>query len=92
MRSLRPLLVLVTLTLSACVTAQLYDKETLNVVSTRCGLALGQVFQDESEKRLLFVMGPTVSDLQKACIYRWARRNGLKPVVFDTIVFDEGGG
>lgn len=77
------------LALSACVTAQFHDKETLNAVGQQCGLALGQVFQDESEKRLLFVMGPEISDVQKACIYRWARRNGLKPVVFDNITFQE---
>ena len=78
------------LTLSACVTpAQFYDKETLNIVSERCGLALGQVFQDESEKRLLFVMGPKINDQQRACVFQWARRNGLKPVVFDNIIFQE---
>ena len=54
MRSLALGLVLL---LSACVTpARMHSATELNGVASECGLALGQVAQDEEEKRLLFVM------------------------------------
>ena len=77
------------LTLSACVTPRLHDKQALNAVGARCGFALGEVFQDEEEKKLLFVIRQDVTPEQKACVSKWARRNGLKPVVVDNIAFPE---
>ena len=71
----------VTLTLSACVTpARVHDEFELNRVAKSCGLALGELFQDESEKRLLFAVrfAPTIE--QRACVGRWARKNGMKAV------------
>jgi hypothetical protein len=69
------------LALSACVTAPvMHTDEQLNTVATRCGLALGELMQDESEKKLLLMIRQNPSIEQRACVAKWARRNGLKAV------------
>lgn len=77
----------IALALSACVTARMHEQVELNAVGQRCGFALGEVFQDEEEKKLLFVIRQGISSTQKACVAKWARRNGLKPVVVDDLEF-----
>ena len=67
--------------LGGCATAQMHTDEQLNAVAQQCGLSLGEVMQDDSEKRLLFVMRPDVSAPQRACTYQWARRNHMRLVV-----------
>ena len=68
-------------TLSACATAPvLHTEMQLNDVGTRCGFALGELMQDESEKRLLLIMRNTPTDAQRLCVARWARQNHLKAV------------
>lgn len=71
------------LALSACVSARIHSAAELNNVATECSLALGQVMQDEEEKRLLFVMQDAPPLAQRACVRKWAKRNGLKPVFID---------
>ena len=66
--------------LSGCATARLHTQEQLNSVSTRCGLAMGELMQDEIEKKLLLVVRNTPTDAQRACVARWARDNHLKAV------------
>jgi len=75
------------LLLSGCVTARMHSEAELSAVGRECGLALGELFQDESEKRLLFLfrVQPTVE--QRVCVNRWARRNKLKTVFVDAINF-----
>ncbi len=74
--------------LSACATpARMHSETELNSVASQCGLALGQVAQDEEEKRLLFVIEHAPSAPQQACVQKWARRNGLKPVFIDGVEF-----
>jgi hypothetical protein len=69
------------LALSACVTpVVMHSEEQLNVVATGCGLALGELIQDESEKKVLIALRNDATVQQRACVARWARRNGLKPV------------
>jgi hypothetical protein len=69
------------LALSACATAPvLHTEAQLNDVGTRCGLALGELMQDESEKRLLLVVRQAPTDAQRGCVARWARANHLKAV------------
>jgi len=69
------------LALSACVTpARMHDEAQLNQVALGCGLALGELIQDESEKRLLLTMHSDPSPSQRVCVARWAKRNGLKAV------------
>lgn len=75
--------------LSACATpARMHDEAQLNEVALGCGLALGELIQDESEKKLLLTMRSDPSPQQRACVARWARKNDLK-AVFVKIKFPE---
>ena len=77
---------LATLLLSACVTpARLHTTAELNDVGRVCGLALGELFQDESEKRLLFLFKVQPTAAERGCVLAWARKNGLKTVFIDAI-------
>ncbi|WP_155263784.1 hypothetical protein [Sphingomonas segetis] len=81
---------LAVLTLSACATpARIHDEAQLNRVATGCGLALGELIQDESEKKLLLLIRQDVTAEQRSCVNRWAKRNGLK-MVFVEMQFPEG--
>ena len=74
--------------LSACATtARLHSQDELNAIGQRCGVQLGEIFQDDSEKRLLFLFKPGATREQRGCVSRWARRNGLKTVFVDNIAF-----
>jgi hypothetical protein len=77
------------LTLSACVTPQMHSEAQLNEVATGCGLSLGELIQDESEKKLLLMIRQDASAEQRVCVTKWARRNGLK-AVFVNMSFPEG--
>ena len=81
-------LVLVILSLSACVTAKMHTESQLNEIATGCGLALGELIQDESEKKLLLMIRQDPSVEQRVCVAKWARRNGLK-AVFVNMQFPE---
>lgn len=71
---------LVILSLSACVTAKMHTESQLNEIATSCGLALGELIQDDSEKKLLLMIHQDPSVEQRVCVAKWARRNGLKAV------------
>jgi len=76
--------------LSACATpARMHDEVQLNQVATGCGLALGELIQDESEKKLLLMIRQDPTPEQRICVAKWARRNGLK-TVFVSMQFPEG--
>jgi len=77
------------LSLSACVTPQMHSEAQLNTVATGCGLALGELIQDDSEKKLLLMIRQGASQEQRVCVAKWARRNGLKAVFVDNIEFPE---
>ena len=82
--------VAVTLALSACVTpARMHTEAQLNDVALGCGLALGELIQDESEKKLLLLVHSDPSPRQRACVATWARKNGLT-AVFVHMNFPEG--
>ena len=67
--------------LSACATpARMHDEAQLNEVATGCGLALGELIQDETQKKLLLLVRNNPTTRQRVCVYQWARRNGLKAV------------
>ena len=69
------------LDLSACATpARMHREAQLNEIATGCGLALGELIQDESQKKLLLAIRQEPTVEQRACVGRWARRNGLKAV------------
>ena len=77
------------LALSGCVTARFHSEDELATVGRDCGLALGELFQDESEKRLLFLFRISPSREERACVVRWARRNHLKTVIVEAANFPE---
>ena len=68
------------LSLGGCVTAQMHSESELNSVGEQCGLAAGELFQDESEKRLLFMIHNDATAHQRACVVRWARERDLRVV------------
>ena len=69
------------LALTACATpAQMHSDEQLNQVARGCGLALGELIQDESEKKLLLAIRQAPTAEQRLCVAKWAHRNGLKAV------------
>ena len=77
------------LSVSACATpARMHDEAQLNQVALGCGLALGELIQDESEKKLLLMIRQDPSPQQRGCVARWAKRNGLK-AVFVNMTFPE---
>jgi hypothetical protein len=73
--------------LSACVTARMHTQAELNGVTRQCGLALGELFQDESEKRLVFLFRPDSTPQERSCVAKWARKNGLKAVFVNALNF-----
>ena len=75
------------LALSACVTPRMHSEAELNGVTQQCGLALGELFQDESEKRLVFLFRPDSTPQERACVARWAKKNGLKAVFVNAVNF-----
>ncbi|HVM38164.1 MAG TPA: hypothetical protein VM265_07245 [Sphingomicrobium sp.] len=75
--------------LSACATARMHSVERINSVGEQCGVAPGELFQDESEKRLLFLMKPDATAAQRSCVARWAKKNHLKFVFVAAINFPE---
>jgi hypothetical protein len=78
------------LALCACATAPVMHSDAqLNDVGARCGLALGELIQDEAEKKLLLVIRSEPSPAQRTCVAQWARKNNLK-AVFVRMDFPEG--
>jgi hypothetical protein len=71
--------------LPGCVTARMHSEAELNDVGQNCGLALGELFQDESEKRLVFLFRPDSTPRERACVARWAKENGLKAVFVNAV-------
>jgi len=69
------------LALSACATpAMMHTEAQLNDVALGCGLALGELIQDEEQKKLLLTVHQNPTVKQRVCVARWARHNGLKAV------------
>ena len=82
----------IALALSACATpARMHDEAQLNMVATGCGLALGELIQDESEKKLLLMIRQEPRADQRLCVAKWARKNGLRAVFVENIQFPGGG-
>ena len=78
------------LALSACATpARMHDEAQLNSVALGCGLSLGELIQDEEQKKLLITVHQDPNPQQRVCVAKWARRNGLK-AVFVSMKFPEG--
>ena len=58
----------------------MHTEAQLNEVATGCGLAMGELIQDESQKKLLLAIRQEPTIEQRACVGRWARKNGLNAV------------
>jgi hypothetical protein len=67
----------------------MHTEAQLNDIALGCGLALGELIQDEAEKKLLLMVRQDPSVEQRVCVAKWARRNGLK-AVFVNMTFPEG--
>jgi len=83
------LLLALALSASACATARLHSEAELNGIGRQCGLALGELFQDESEKRLVFLFRPDVTPEQRRCVTQWARKNRMKTVIVEGVSFPQ---
>ena len=75
--------------LSACATARMHSQEELNVASLGCGLAYGELIQDEEEKKLLIMFRAAPTPAHRDCVHKWARKRHLKLVIIDSIKFPE---
>ena len=71
------------LVLSACATARMHSQAELTGVERQCRLAAGELFQDESEKRLLFLFRVAPTAEEQDCVAGWARSNHLHPVFIE---------
>ena len=71
--------------LSACATTRLHSEEELDRAALACGMALGELVQEEEEKRLLFVFRVAPSPQERACVVRWAKENRMRPVIIEAI-------
>ena len=89
--AIRPTLLVAALSLSACATARMHSQEELNVASLGCGLAYGELIQDEEEKKLLIMFRAAPSPAHRECVRKWAQKRHLKLVVIDSIQFPEEG-
>ena len=75
--------------LAACATARtprLFTQQELGVVAQRCGVALGEVIQEEEEPRLLFLFAAAAGEGEVRCVQRWSRRRHLHFVHIEAIV------
>ena len=71
--------------LSACATARMHSEAELDRVGAQCGLALGELIQDEEEKRLLFLFREAPTAAERSCVLAWAKKNHLRPVFIDAV-------
>ena len=76
---------LVTFALTGCATAQLHSQTQLNQLALSCGLSVGDVVQEQEEKRLLFLYRVAPEPRQRRCVYQWARKNHLTLVIIKAI-------
>ena len=63
--------------LSGCVTARMHPRVELAAVGRACGLAEGELVQEEEEPRILFLYAVGPSRPQLACVARWSRKHHL---------------
>ncbi|WP_265529814.1 hypothetical protein [Sphingomicrobium marinum] len=77
--------------LTACASTQRPVFNTpaqLNSAATNCGLALGELVQEEDARELLFVIREAPGPQERLCIYKFADANNLKVVLIDDIAIE----
>jgi hypothetical protein len=67
----------------------MHSQAELNTAGHACGLAYGELIQDEEAKKLLILFRQAPAPEKRRCVYQWARKNHLKLVVIDSIQFPE---
>lgn len=75
--------------LSACATPRMHSQQELNDAGQACGLAYGELIQDDEAKKLLILFRQAPAPAERHCVYQWARKRHLKLVVIDAIEFPE---
>lgn len=87
-RQIRILSALAALALAGCVSVRGYSDAELSDVARTCGLAAGELVQEESYPKILFLyaVGPTAE--QKSCVQKWARKRNLHLSYIDAIEFN----
>jgi hypothetical protein len=64
----------------------MYSPQELGVVAERCGLALGEVVQEEEEPRILFLFAAGAPAGEVRCVRRWSHRRSLHFVHIEALV------
>ena len=84
------LLLLGTCTLTACASTRpvFNTPAQLNSAASSCGLALGELVQEEDATELLFVIREAPSPQERLCIYKFAEANNLQVVLIDDIAIE----
>lgn len=67
----------------------MHSQAELNNASLACGLTDGELIQDAEAKKLLLMLRPQPTVVERHCVYQWARKHHLKLVVVDGIEFPE---
>ena len=86
--TLLPMTAIGALFLSACATTpRLHTEAELNDVARSCGLALGELVQEEDKdaRKLLFVFRVAPTPEQRICVARWARQNKMRTVIIEAV-------
>jgi hypothetical protein len=63
--------------LGGCATTRLYSATELSALGRNCGIAEGEVVQEEDEPRLLFLYTVGPSKAQISCVAQWSRKHNL---------------
>jgi len=72
------------LALSACATMpRLYSGQEIAAVGRACGLAAGELIQEEEEPRLVFLFKQGPSRTQVNCVKGWTRKHRLTLALVD---------
>jgi hypothetical protein len=64
----------------------MYSAQELGMVAQRCGLALGEVVQEEEEPRILFLFAAAAPASEVRCVRRWSHRRSLHFVHIEAVV------
>ena len=78
-----------TVLLSACAIPRLHSAEELNRIGSSCGLAAGELIQDEELKKVVILFREAPTRQERSCVYQWARRNNLKLTVIEAVTYRE---
>ena len=72
-------------TLSGCVTARMHSADELASVGHACGLATGELVQEQELKKVLFLYRVAPAPAQRHCVYRWAHANHLYLAIIEAV-------